>query len=66
MFLENRNIISKIKTSKVTYYAALHVNDDVSGRFKGLNNGQGLYLHPNSLYTRREGSVETALVRRLV
>ena len=44
----------------------LNANADVSGRAKGLNYGTSLYLHPNSVYTRREDSVETVRVHRLV
>ena len=54
MFLKNRNIISKIKISKDTDYAALtdSVNDHgqvlhVVGKFSNGQTGQIFYLHHN-------------------
>ena len=39
---------------------------DIFSKATGLNFGQSLHLHPYFGYTRREGSGESALLRRLV
>ena len=58
MFLKNKNIISKIRRSKVTDYAAL--NEYIHSFPVGLNDGLGLNLHPNFVYMSSKSSDEAA------
>ena len=54
MFLKNRNIISQIRRSKVTDYAALRGNKNICGKFSKISN-TFLFLYSNKMLVSRDG-----------